>query len=357
MTVEYKQIDFKLESTRLENGKFLFTAKSLTSDFEKPLCLKRLARDSKNKHLIWRHRHPISEEHKQNHIYGNIVNSQVVDGHILTEYEAYGHTPDHLAFIEEIKEKKLVGDPLGISMRYRKYFDDFGRIIHLDVFEHSGTPFPKCEECLQIDEYIGEKENMPDEEPIVEGETQEEDVVDETELEEHLKKIDELEKALNSKTEALEGFKSKVETLEKEMKDKEESVEKETMTLEDRVKYLEEELEKSKEDARNKIDYLQKKPILDEMFELKQDLDEDEKEFYKSKNQNYLEGKLEKWRKEETKPFTASLDESADNIEDEVDEEIDSQENKEDKLNEEDVDKFCAQLPERTKEIMKSMIK
>lgn len=350
-----KTADFELEEFKETDGKFYFVAKSLTEEFEEKPCRERLARDSINKHLIWRHRHPIDDSHNHAHIFGTVTNSKATDDAIVSEYLPYTHTELHKQFIEEIKEKKAAGDPVGISMRYRKYYDDDGHIKHLDVFEHSLTPFPKCEECLVLDDYIGEKE-MPEEEKN-EDESQEEEKDEklEDELEKHLKKIEELESTLNSKTEALEGYKTKIETLEKEIEKAKESKEQTEMTLEDRVKSLEEKLEDQKKDYENEIDYLKKKPVLDEMFETPRGtkLDDKEKDFYKSYSLEDLKSKLEDWSNEDSKPHTKTMEESANEAQDVDDEENEKEKHK--PLTEDQINEFVKDS--RLRRIMKNAIK
>jgi len=194
---------------------------------------------------------------------------------------------------------------------------------------------------------------MPEEKPN-EDEIQEEEDKLKLELDGHLKKIEELEKALDSKTESFEGLKTKIETLEKEMKAKEEAVEtkeKETMSLEDRVKSFEEKLESQKKDYEDKIDYLKKKPILDEMFEMRK-LDDDEQNFYKTLSLEQLTSKKEQWSGEEVKPITKTMGESADESQD-VKNEDEKPDNK--PLTEDEINEFVKD--ERMRSIMKKMIK
>lgn len=342
--VEYKQQDFSLEVSEGKDGRFTFTATSLTEDFEKIPCQEVLAKDSINKHLIWRHLHPIQDENKDKHIYGVVLESNVVDGRMITKYEAYDHTQKHKDFIDFIKEKKVANDPTGVSMRYRKYYEG-DKIVHLDVFEHSVTPYPKCEECLHIDEYIGEKKIMPDKKDDVPKKDPEM-----VKLEEHLKKIDDLQKSLDSKTETLEGYKSRIETLESDLKSKDSSLEttkQETKTLEDRMK----EVEVKNEDLRKEVDYLSKKPILDELFELRT-LNDKEKEFYKSESLEGLNVYLKQWESESAKPTTKTLEKSANESQDESNEK-----EKFEGLTEDNVKLFTSMFPEKYRNMMLEAIK
>ena len=309
-------MDFNLESVEEKTGKIYFTAKSLSKNFECEDGLKRLARASINKHLVWRHRHPIEHPHKENHVYGRIVEAHLEDGFIVSTYEVYDHTPDHLAFIEILKGRDIIGDPLGISMHYRRYYNLKNEIIHYDVFEHSGTPFPACEACRTIDIEV---KTMVNEEEIKEPKKEVEDEVKEEDTDtEILKKITELEGMLNDKTEKLEEYKGKIESLELEMKKKSEEIEsrnEETKTVEERVLELETE-----------ISYLKKKPMLDKLLELVK-IDENQLTWLKTQNKEYITGRYEKAKLEaESKPHTQTIDESADNNINKTDEEFEEKE-------------------------------
>lgn len=309
-------MDFTLESIEEKEGKFYFTAKSLSKNFECEDGLKRLAGASLNKHLVWRHRHPIEHQHKENHVYGRVVEARLEDGFIVSTYEVYNHTEDHLAFIEILKERDKLGDPLGISMHYRRYYNMVNEIIHYDVFEHSGTPFPACEACKTID--IGVK-TMVNEKKLDKEVKEPEDKVKEEDTDtEILKKITELEGMLNDKTEKLEEYKGKIESLELEMKKKSEEIDtknEETKTVEERVLELETE-----------ISYLKKKPMLDKLLELVK-IDDNQLAWLKTQNKEYLTGRYEKAKIEaESKPHTQTLDESADNNINKTDEEFEEKE-------------------------------
>ena len=125
--------DYRLESIQEDSGKFYFTATSLDNNFECERGRAILAKKSIGKSYIWRHQHPIQDGNEDTHIYGEVVNSRINDkGFIESKYEVYGHTEDHLALREDIKERQLVGKPLGVSMRYRKYIR-CGREINREI--------------------------------------------------------------------------------------------------------------------------------------------------------------------------------------------------------------------------------
>ena len=299
-------VEFKLEKVDIKDNKVYVVAKSLTKDFEPTYVLEMLAEASKNKHYIWRHRHPIEPKHTLNHIYADVENSWVEDGILYSRYEMYDHTKDHLAYIELIKEREKIDDSLGLSMRYRKYFNAEGVVMHTDVFEHSGTPFPKCEECGNTDvgviEMTNEKDKNKDNQKSC---NKEENKMDEKELEESRTKIEELEALLNSKTEAFEELEAKIETLEKETKTKETDLEKEiesSKTLQDSINELE-----------ATVTYLVKKPLIDQILELNDKLPEELVEFYKTQKEEFLEKEIERLTEEvETKPQIKSQAQSAD---------------------------------------------
>lgn len=195
-------IDFALEDIEILEDRFRFTARSITKDFVCEKGLNRLAQDSINKPVVWRHEHPIIPDFKNTHIYGTVLESKAEDGSILSEYEIYNHTDDHRKVREVIKKRHELGEPIKISMRFRQY-DRGGSPIHYDVIEHSLTPTPACAECKMID-FVNESDIMPDD----------------NEKAEELKKIKALEAELTKKEKLLEDLEVKVVTLEKSISDK-----------------------------------------------------------------------------------------------------------------------------------------
>lgn len=309
--------EFTLESIEETEGRFFFTAKALSKDFECEKGRERLSKDSKSKHFIWRHAHPIQEGNEETHIYGNIAESWLegVDKEIYTKYEIYGHTPDHLALRGVIKERQRTGDPLGVSMRYRKYYIG-NEILHYDVLEHSGTPFPACEDCkgknFEVVTMANEKTEKDKDEDL-----DEEDV----ELAKSIKKIDDLEAQLNSKTKILEEISTQIVTLEKEMKKKDKKL--------DEANKTEQSLEDSVKDLRLEVDRLKRKPIVDKILEFAPKLAEDERQldWLKDQDEEYLKGRLEDAKREaETKPIVKSQEDSANEAIENADEELEKKE-------------------------------
>ena len=199
-----QKVDLQLEDLEYKNGKTYFTAKSITKDFVCEKGLIRLAKNSVGKPLIWRHEHPILI--KKNHIYGEVVESDSNNSSITSTYEVYNHTKDHKKFVKILKDRKELGEPLSISMRFRTYFNENGDPVHFDVIEHSATPTPACKECVVLD-IKNEDLKMPDEKKIKQ-------------------EIEKLESELTKKDEILEELQDKVKELQSEISLKDEQLEK-----------------------------------------------------------------------------------------------------------------------------------
>jgi len=270
------KLDLIAGSIEEEDGKFYFIGEALTQDYECEDGLKSIANKTINKHFTWRHRHPIQEKHKENHIYGIVRDSWVKDK-LMVKTELYDHTEFHRKLIKDIQLRDLVNHPLSLSMHYRTYFNEKGEVVHYDVFELAGTPYPHCKEC----NIISGVRKMEDKTKQLENKEEE------AELEKALTAIKDLEKELNSKSVAYEDLETKVKKLESDalIKDKElEDKENKEKTLEDRVLELE-----------GKIDFLStKKPILDKLLEADSDIDKNQVEWLKAQKVSYIEGRLEK---------------------------------------------------------------
>jgi len=279
---KFEDTKLDLTSTAIEekDGKFYFIGEALTQDYECEKGLQVISKKLINRDFTWRHRHPIEEKHKENHIYG-IVRDSWLEGKLMVKTELYNHTEDHRNLIKDIQLRDLVKDPLSLSMHYRTYFNEKGEKIHYDVFELAGTPFPHCKKCNILNGVMKMEEKKIEK---IENEEEEAEIV---ELEKALEAIKGFEEQLNSKTKAYEDLKVKVEKLESEItiKDKElEEKEQNKKTLEDRVLELE-----------NKIDFLStKKPILDKLLEADSDIDEAQASWLKEQSVSYIEARLEK---------------------------------------------------------------
>lgn len=310
--------EFTLESIEEADGRFFFTAKALSKDFECEKGRERLSVDSESKHFIWRHAHPIQEGNEETHIYGRVAEAWLegADKEIYAKYEIYGHTPDHLALREAIKERQQTGDPLGVSMRYRKYYIG-DEVLHYDVLEHSGTPFPACTDCkgknFEVETMVNEK---------IETENKDEDLDEEDiELAKSIKRIDDLEAQLNSKTKILEEISTQIVTLEKEMKSKDKKL--------DAANKTEQSLEDSVKDLMLEVNRLKRKPILDKILEFTPKLAEDEIQlnWLRDQDETYLKERLENAKREaETKPIVKSQEDSANEAIENAGEELEKKE-------------------------------
>jgi hypothetical protein len=311
------KIDLTLEKLEEEDGKFYFIGEALTQDYESEEGLKFLSNKLVNKHFTWRHRHPIEELHKENHVYG-IVRESSVKEKLMVKVEMYEHTEDHRKLIEDIKLRDFVSDPLSLSMHYRTYINEKGEKIHYDVFELAGTPYPHCKECQIIETGVMKLEE--DEKKVKQTETkEEEDGLSEAQL-----KIEELEEELNGKTKTLEELTSKFEKLDKELEEKENK----EKSLEDRVLELE-----------STIKFLEiKKPILDKLLEADSTIDEKQAVWLKTENVSYLKTRLEEAvKKAESQIVVTELEETAEKAHTKKEEE-------ETKVEEVSYEKFISQI-------------
>jgi len=278
-------LEFTLDNTETHKDEFFFTAKSVTTDFVPQEALPLLAADSINKPLIWRHRHPINPEYKNYPIFGKVVKSWVENNYILSKYQVYGHTEAHRRLRLEIANSVKESVPLKISMRFRLYTNEQDKPIHCDVFEHSNTPNPVCTEC-KILNITNEEKTMPEEKEILE-------------------QVKKLEETLEAKEKLLEDFKTKIESLETQLIEKVDEVKTKDKEMQCQKKTFEEKIL----ELDSKIDYLDKKPILDEIFEVegKTVLTE----LYKEKSKKFLLERLEEVKNAAAAVKTQSLDKSA----------------------------------------------
>jgi hypothetical protein len=313
--------DLVLQEVQERNGKTYVIAESLNSRFEPIEGLEEIALRSKNKDWVWRHSHPLKNPIFE--IYGRVDDSWVdkQKGKLYTRYEIYDFDEERKNFKDLVNERIKIKKPLGISLQYRKfYIEKTNEAVHYDVFEHSGTPFPKCQECITISSEVKQMslDEKKKDEKIEDEKLEDEDI---TEMEESEKKIKELEDKLNAKINALEEYKSKVEKLEDDLKAKATSLAEESKkakTLTERISELE-----------SKVDYLKKKPILDKIKELKK-LDERLENFYKAQDEKYLGDVLKQFEAEsQTKIQIKSHDESAKDSNKKLDEELEDDGKKE----------------------------
>ena len=275
------QVDFALEKIDTENDQFKFIAKSITKDFVCEPGLDRLAKDSPGKHLIWRHEHPIIPKYNSTHIYGRVLESKVDEGAIISTYEVYGHTPEHLKARRDIEKRFEAKEPISISMRYRQYGEKDP--IHFDVVEHSLTPTPACKECVALD-ILNESDNMT--------KTQEDLMKEIKELEDELTKKDKLYEELESKVvviekkleESIKDIESKETEIETEKSDKDKILEK-ILELNDKLGKQNTVMDKLQEDIAMK----DVEPLINSLVEL--DGKEMNDIYWMKAKQSYKEGK------------------------------------------------------------------
>lgn len=284
----FNTLNFQLEKFESQDDDFFFWAKSLTCEFVPKEQLYLLATDSINKHLVWKHRHPIDPKYKEYPILGKVVESEVVDDeYILSKYLVYGHTKTHQQLRKEIIRGIEKGDPVSVSMRFRTYYETpkKEKVIHCDVFEHTNTFIPACQECIVLD-----YQNESDE------------IMDEQKVQEEIKK---LEEQLSTKEQKLEELKAKIEDLEKDLISKVDEIKVKDQSLESTKKGFEEKVL----ELESKIDMLDKSTVLGEIEKLegKTILSE----IYKTKPKSWLEKRLEEVKAKVVTPSTQTLDESA----------------------------------------------
>jgi len=293
-----KKLDLSSTTVEIKEGKYYFVGEALTKDYECEDGLNVLAAKLVNKDFTWRHRHPIEEKHKENHVYG-VVEDAWVEDKLKVRTKLYDHTEDHRTLIKDIQLRDLVKDPLSLSMHYRTYYNEKGEAIHYDVFELAGTPFPHCKEC-NILYGVKKMENEIKEEKVETKEDKEE-----AELEKALATIKEMEIKLNSNTKAFEDLKVRAEKLESQVSMKEKELEeKETKekTFEERILELE-----------NYNKFLEtKKPILDKLLEADPAIDKNQAEWLKTQESSYLQLRLEDAEKKaKSQIITKDVEESA----------------------------------------------
>lgn len=309
-----EKVDFELQNIAISEGKPRFKARSISKEFVPcDEALERLSKNSVGKPLVWRHEHPADIRFNENHIYGEVVRSEVVDGFIESEYELYTHTQDHKKLVKILKDRDELKSPLSISMRFRTYFNEEGQPIHYDVIEHSATPTPACKECVVID-IQNEENNM-------------------NELEEKIKEIEELEEQLTKKDKLLEELEQEVLDIKNSVKKKDEMLEEEKtekqkieeklIAFKDKLNEQSKLIDEMKE--QNKMDKLQPyiERILEEDGDEMRDLYENkalrlirEDKFDEAKS--FLNKRLEKVAKDKVMPVTKSFEQSAQESQEDV---------------------------------------
>lgn len=278
-TIETRKQIFANDMKSLEKdqkGRLIFEARSLNNDFLPKEWLEVIAEDSPGKTVLYRHRHPASEEHADEPIYGRVLSSRVVneDGKnwVISKYMLYNTTNRHRTLIEAIEKRMQEKRNMGISMAYHVYSvknEGKSEIVGVHVLEHSVTWKPRCPLCVILEDGIMEdkKEDKPAE-----------------------KTSDEILSQLDDKA-------IRLEALEADLQQKKEELEKVKRESEERAKNIE--LQKKMLDSlaqkvaaleeHNK--YLEKKPLIDEIIKL-EPADDVLTDFYAKQDVKFLEDRI-----------------------------------------------------------------
>jgi len=268
--------------TQLEDGDMLVKARTLHNSFLPEPWLSRLAKDSINQRILWRHRDPEGDD--AGHIFGRVLTADVKGDFIESYLRIFGGPEDspEKNLQNLIKLKFEDNDPIGISKGFIKYYNKNGEIRRVTSLEDSITYIPQCKSCKTIEVKME---------------------MDEKELKAQIKKLQnelnaskmELENKDNSLKEyedKVKGFESKIEEFEAKVKVKEtekETLEDKLVGLSDKVKNLTE-----------KLEYEGKKPLIEEIHKYEQDdmlLD-----IYKSWDVKKLEERLTKVKEKYSEP-------------------------------------------------------
>jgi len=135
---------------QLEPGDMLIRARSLHKIFLEEPWQSRLAKDSLNQRLIWRHKDPENPEHK-GFVYGrNLGETVLEDGFSEAWYRIFGGLEDgpEMKMQKLIKLSQELGDPIGISKGFIKHYDKNGAIRRVVALEDSITYKPQCSQCI-----------------------------------------------------------------------------------------------------------------------------------------------------------------------------------------------------------------
>jgi len=134
---------------KLEPGDMLIRARSLHNVFLEEPWQSKLAADSQNNRLIWRHKDPEHPEHK-GYVYGRNLEEKVLeDGFSEAWYRVFGGPKDspEMTMQKLIQLKEELGEPIGISKGFIKHYDKNGEIRRVVALEDSITYKPQCSQC------------------------------------------------------------------------------------------------------------------------------------------------------------------------------------------------------------------
>lgn len=273
---------------KLEDGDMVVKARSLHKKFLPEPYLTKLAEDSVNQRVLWRHRDPENPEDR-GRVYGRVLKAEAKDDFIESYYRIFGGSEDSPeAKIQELIKSQLeAGDPIGISKGYLTQSDKNGtkRVLSL---EDSITYKPACKAC-KTEEVITQMEEDLDKKI---KKLQEE--LNDTKLQ-----LEEKEAQESKYKEKLDELEAKVETKEstiEEERDKVNKMEDKKTQLEDKLLKLSEEFQEFK--AQKEAE--KRKPLIDEIFKYEQS--EILKDVYQDMSINKLEEHLEEVKGKHSQP-------------------------------------------------------
>lgn len=203
---------------QLEPGDMLVRALSLHKIFLEEPWQSKLAKDSLNNRLIWRHKDPENPEHK-GFVYGRNLGETVLEnGFSESWYRVFGGIEDG----PEMKMQKLIklsqdlGDPIGISKGFIKHYDKNGEIRRVVALEDSITYKPQCSQCITQEVVI----QMEEKEMIEEIKKLQQELDDtKLQLEAKDKTITDNEETVSKLETERTAFKDKLEELESKLTD------------------------------------------------------------------------------------------------------------------------------------------
>jgi len=263
---------------KIQPGEMLVVGDTLNTNFLPKDWLEKLAEDSQNQRVLWRHKDPENPEHR-GQVYGRVLKEIVVpdeknpDEYKIKSYNRVFDGPDgspQKDFQEYLKEARP--EDSGWSKGFLINRDKNGDIYRVFALENSVTFKPACKQCKTTE--------------VIQMESKEEYEVIIKELQ---AKLNDAKLQLEAKDSALETLNTRVSKIDTLLASKND----EKLSLEDKVIGLVDQL-KTFED---KFDYLQKKPYLDALAELE---DKDVFDFYKdgkTRDESWLKKRLEDLKK------------------------------------------------------------
>jgi len=288
---------------RLEGNVFKFSARSISNN---ELCLPMMEialKQVSGLPLLFRHRHPASNESKAIPIFGRSVGGRIENegdiSYLVIEYEIPLNSPDgHVLaekqlFAEWVTESDKAGNPIGISLAFIKYLED-GIAYWVDVYEASGTHVPACKTCRKLEE---------NEVHELEGDSI---MVEDGKKEDEKKRYETLEAQLEKLTKEKKEFEDKLVTAEKAR----ETAEKKVEDIRAENSKFQEQLGKTTvalQALTERLDYAEtKKPLVDAV--VKHEKRPELEGFYKAQTVEYLQKELKKWESQVNAPAVSSSD-------------------------------------------------